>query len=418
MNNDLLKLMLTVSREMAMTHDLDLLLSLALEQTLEIIGAQLCYLILLKEDGTLDFRVRTRLPHSLADSGQDELSHTIFHEVVRIGAPVVITDALSDPVYASRSSIVDLQVRSVMCVPLIAQRQPMGAIYVENRSIRGAFRQEDLEPLIFFANQAAACIENARLIATLEERVAVRTRALESAWHDAVDANRMRTTLLGQLAHDMRTPATVIRLALENLHNPRVGPLTEMQQRWVGRAASASDQLGSLITNIFDLTRVELNTLEVNAQPVPLLPFLTRVYDIGLGLPWQPGVVFRASLPPDLPVISMDEVRIQQVLMNLIGNALKFTAAGEVVLYAAAHTDHVQIGVRDTGEGISPESQPLLFDRFRQFDTDQARRSGGAGLGLAICRELVERHGGHIRVTSVPGSGADFVFTLPLGSRS
>lgn len=412
MNDVLLRRMLKISREMAQTHDLDTLLQLAMDETLGIVKAEMGYLLLLSNADQIEFKIRAG--HNLIETEDaDTLSRSILNDVIKTQIPVVITDALSDDRYQASSSVQHLQIRSVMCVPLISHGDALGAIYVENRTVTGAFRQDDLEPFIFFANQASASIENAIIIANLETRVAERTAQLEKSWQEAVEANKIRTTLLGQLTHDMRSPATVINLSLQMLENPSVSSLTEQQLTWVSRSSMALEQIINLIQNIFDLSKYELQSLEIHTEPVNLTDFLTRMTEIATGLPWGDAVNFQHHIPEDLPTIDIDPVRIQQVIMNLISNALKFTNDGEVLLYASMpDSSSVQIGVRDTGVGMSPEIHEKIFERFQQFDKDLAQQAKGAGLGLAICKELVEKHGGRIWVESTPDIGSDFRFQL------
>lgn len=412
MNTTLLKRMLQISREMAQTRDLDTLLQLAMEETLVIVNAEIGYLLILSNSDHIEFKIRAG-NHMTLDDETDTLSRSILDDVIRAQTPLVITDALSDERYGTSSSVQNLQIRSVMCVPLISHGETLGAIYVENRTISGAFRQEDLEPFIFFANQASASIENVMIIATLETRVAERTAQLEQSWQEAVEANKIRTTLLGQLAHDMRSPATVINLSLQMLENPKVSLLNDQQYTWVSRSSMALQQMINLIQNIFELSKHELQSLEIHKEPIDLKDFLLRMVEIATGLPWEEAVEFRHEIPDDLPTIDIDPVRIQQVVMNLISNALKFTATGEVVLYATMpKPSSVHIGVRDTGIGMPSEVHEKVFERFQQYDADTARQSKGAGLGLAICKELVEQHGGRIWVESTPAVGSDFVFVI------
>ena len=171
--------------------------------------------------------------------------------------------------------------------------------------------------------------------------------------------------------------------------------------------------MDNLIHNMFDLSKVELGALEIHREPVALKPFLERVYEIGMALPWRSNVAFEVDLPDDLPEATIDPARIQQVLMNLITNALKYTHQGTVTLHAhQPASDLVEIGVRDTGEGIPEEAHAMIFERFRQFDDHHNRRMKGAGLGLAICRDLIDQHGGQIMVSSTVGQGSNFVFRL------
>jgi len=414
MNNTLLRQMLMISRQMAETHNLDKLLDFAMEQTLEIVGAELCYLVMLNADGSLNTRASSVNSDLVEIQTDDPLSRTIFNQVVTNGEPLVISDALADERYASHSSVINLNIRSVMCVPLISGGKTMGVLYVENRSITGAFRQDDLEPLIFFANQAAASIENTMIISELEKRVVARTAQLEASWHDAVEANKMRTLLLGQLAHDLRTPLSITMMSISTLTDSKHSELTDMQRKWVERSLEGVRQLDQLIENIFDLSKSDMNALEIRKEPVDMFNFLQGVFDIAGVLPWRSGVSFEISIPETLPVLAIDAVRIRQVLMNLISNALKFTPDGTVTLHATLLEDELHVGVHDTGEGIPEEALDKVFERFMSADEDVVRRSKGAGLGLAICKELVEKHDGRIFVKSTPGEGSDFVFSLPV----
>lgn len=414
MNNELLTQIIHLSQELAQAKDIDQLLSLAVSQTMEIVGAERCYLILVNKDGGLEFRVRSTRP-GIMDEGEDDksISRSIFNKVVKSGKPLVLTDALSDDQFAT-TSVLDLNIRSIMCVPLISRGQTLGALYVENRTISGAFLEEDLEPLALFANQAAVTIENALIIANLEERVDLRTAEVQHSWQEAMEANRLRTIFLSQLAHDLRSPATVIRLSLELLG---IGELSEAQQKRVARASLSIDQVLNLIEDVFELSKNELRASELNKQAVALYAFLSKMFDIGRGLPRPEPVEFRQQIPKSLPVVNIDPVRIQQVIINLISNAFKFTERGEVVLYAFVDDDEqfVHIGVRDTGIGIPEEEAPKIFKRFYQSENLTQNPLQGAGLGLAISYELVERHNGRLWLVSSDASqGSNFCFTLPL----
>jgi signal transduction histidine kinase len=171
-----------------------------------------------------------------------------------------------------------------------------------------------------------------------------------------------------------------------------------------------------LTEDVFDLTKIEVGGLVLRKQKVDLEPFLRKTYNIGLGLPWPSGVDFRLDLAPNLPTITADPIRLSQVLMNLLSNALKFTNEGLVTLHAEhlPDTNEVLIGVSDTGEGIPEDKIGQLFQRFQQVDPNRERRMVGTGLGLAISRDLVDMHDGRLWVESTPGVGSAFKFVLPV----
>ncbi|MCC7206706.1 MAG: GAF domain-containing protein [Anaerolineae bacterium] len=423
MDQDMLQTVLDLSRRMAETRTLSPLLDYAMGEAIRLVGAERGYLVLINADESLDFRVVHAPPGEMAANAVDQISRTILNAVVSTGSPLVVRDAGLDPTFSTARSVMLLKLRSVMCVPLIARGQVLGAIYVENRSAEGRFSEEDLTPLSLFANQAAIAIENAQLNEELEARIAERTRELEEAktaieknWHEAVEANRLGTVWLGNVAHDMRAPLTIVLSSLELLKEGAFGDLTQRQIEWVKRAYDAAGRALKLTNDVFDLSKLEMGGLRLYPEPVAVDAFLRDVYDTGRGLPWPPGVDFYLRLPESLPTLTMDPARIQQILMNLLANAIRFTDQGSVTLYAEYQADsaEVLIGVHDTGTGIAQEDVGNLFKRFVQATPPKDKRRRGTGLGLAISKELVEMHGGRLGVDTKLGVGSDFHFALPV----
>jgi signal transduction histidine kinase len=332
---------------------------------------------------------------------------------------------MADPGFDKAKSVMSLKLRSIMCVPLISQGDRTGAIYVENRSIQGRFDDNDLTLLILFANQAAVSIENARLNTNLEMRVAARTKELrqamlqvEKSWEEAVEANRLRMVWLNNFTHDLRTSLSVVSGSLMLLQTDKLGSLNDKQKNWIDQSLTAVNHTIELINDLLDLSKLDANGLTLSPEEVDLSDFLKNVHEIGLRLPWSETVTLELNIPAELPTMSLDPVRIRQVLFNLLSNAHKFTTQGRVTLHARHLVDQgeVLLGVADTGEGIPIHKLDRLFERFQQVDENAERRQIGSGLGLAICRELIEMHGGRIWVESTPGLGSNFIFTLPLGS--
>ncbi len=423
MDQGILERVLNLSRRMAETRSLSALLEYAMEEAMSLVGAERGYIVLVGKDGTLDFRVRRGQDGDEVEGARDQISTSILHRVIETTQPLVLRDATDDPNWKRAKSVSALKLRSVMCVPLISRGETIGAIYVENRSVKGRFREEDLAPLTFFANQAAVSIENAALNDVLEARVAIRTRELEQAtaqlersWTEAIEANRLRTVLLGNIAHDLRSPLSIIIQSLHMLKEGEFGELNPDQADWIGKSLDTATYILKLTDDVFDLTKIEMGGLALHKQTVDLEPFLRKTYNIGLGLPWPLEVAFRLDLGPNLPSITADSVRLSQILMNLLSNALKFTNEGHVTLHVEALPDRneVLISVADTGEGIPADKIGQLFQRFQQVHPDRERRRAGTGLGLAISRDLIEMHGGRIWVESTPGVGSTFKFVLPV----
>lgn len=421
MDEKFFRQLLDVSVRMSETRVLDPLLHYAMNIALELLGAERGYLVLITDDGELDFRVKLDQHGNELQHPEEQISYSILSKVVDKAEPLVITDAILDPSLQNADSVHALQLRSVMCAPLITRGRPIGAIYVENRSDAAIFEDDDIQPLMFFANQAAVAIENAILNDELEARVAARTveleralQHLEQSWMEAVEANRIRTMILGNVAHDMRSPIALSVSALSAMLDGSFGELNDKQKEWVDRAVTSLNHAINLTGDIFDLTKAEMGELVIHREPTPIRKYLQELFSIGQGMPWPQEVAFTLDLPDDLPVLNIDPTRIKQVVMNLLSNAHKFTSNGQVLLYARKRKDTILIGVMDTGEGIPSEQLDKIFDRFQQADQKLKTRRLGTGLGLAISRELVERHGGQIWVDSVVGKGSDFQFTLPV----
>lgn len=414
---------LKISQHMAEMRMLAPLLNYVIDETIDLVKAERGYLVLLGSDGSLNIRVRRGQEGVDAQQPEDQISSSILNLVVQTEQPLVLADAQRDPRFNTSPSVNMLKIRSVMCVPLIARGEIIGAIYVENRSRAGRFKETDLSPLTLLANQAAVSIENAQLNDTLEAQVDLRTvelkRALtqlEHSWTKAVEANRLQMVTLSNVVHDMRTPLSIVFSTLNVLQDGTLGPLTDGQQQWITKSLEMLNHALKLTIDLLDLSVIDMGELTLFKQKIVLKDFLISIYEVGLSLHWSAGVTFLLALKSDLPRVSLDPVRIRQVLLNLLSNAMKFTKAGSVTLHARydLESDQVIVGVADTGAGIAPEALPDLFQRFQQFDTDGLRQLRGAGLGLAICQQLIEMHGGRIWVESELAKGSNFMFALPV----
>jgi signal transduction histidine kinase len=419
MDDKFLEHILIISRKMAETRMLSPLLNYVIEEAMQICGAERGYVVLLQDDGGLDFPVKKDRDGNVLANPQDQISTSVLKEVVTTGQPIILKNAVDDPRFGVAESVVVLGLRSIMCVPLISRGDVTGAIYVENRAIRNRFKQDDLALLTLFANQAAVAIDNAALNEELEARVVERTKELEAArntleksWTEAIEANRLRTVWLSQIAHDLRAPLGIVQGSLSLMRDGTLGPVTEEQLEWINKSIKSLGHTASLTEQILYLSRIEEGRLALNLDNTDLNRLCRNTYDIARGMPWTAEVAFKLDIPAELPWIEVDAVRIQQVLINLISNARKFTSSGSVMLTAKSEDNSVKLSVIDTGDGIPPQDMEHIFDRFKTSKKKDSRK--GAGLGLAICRDLVMLHHGTIQVESTPGSGSTFTVTLPL----
>ena len=273
--------------------------------------------------------------------------------------------------------------------------------------------------VIVASRTAELAIGNEGLRAEVAERQK-KTEELRAARDLAESANRAKSEFLANMSHEMRTPLNSIIGGTEYLDS---AVLSEEQQRCLTMIHHAGDSLLVLINDLIDLSRIEAGQLEIASRPFNLQQTLERVIQMVGQDAERLKLKLSLNSAPTMPqVVKGDQIRLQQVLVNLVSNAVKFTEGGGSVSVSAssapAKNDQIPVTfvVRDTGIGIDPNKLDMIFDSFSQADTSITRRFGGSGLGLAISRKLVETMGGTIQVESVPGVGSSFSFTIPFVS--
>ncbi|NVB77238.1 MAG: response regulator [Kofleriaceae bacterium] len=228
-------------------------------------------------------------------------------------------------------------------------------------------------------------------------------------------SNEYKSQFLANMSHELRTPLNSSLILAKLLADNREGNLNEEQVKFASTIYSAGNDLLTLINDILDLSKIEAGMLEVRPEPIVLGRLLDDLTATFQPIAQQKHLELVLSLAPGTPEsVESDSTRLQQILKNLLSNALKFTERGGVTLDVSAHGDSVAFAVRDTGIGIAPDQHELIFEAFRQADGASTRKFGGTGLGLSISRDLARRLGGDLRLDSAPGRGSTFTLTLPL----
>jgi PAS domain S-box-containing protein len=239
-------------------------------------------------------------------------------------------------------------------------------------------------------------------------------RELMVAKEAAESADRLKSAFLATMSHELRTPLNSIigftGILLEGL----AGPVNEEQAKQLGMVQNSSRHLLALINDVLDLSKIEAGQLNVQKEPFDFRESATRVVTSVKPLAEKKGLRMRLELAPEVGTVVSDRRRVEQVLMNLLSNAIKFTDRGEVEVTTALGEGEVVTSVRDTGIGVKPEDQPILFRPFQQVDVGLARRHEGTGLGLSICRKLLGLLGGSIDFSSTFGAGSVFSFRIPV----
>ena len=248
---------------------------------------------------------------------------------------------------------------------------------------------------------------------TLEARVAERTAELAEAKDRAESADRFKSAFLATMSHELRTPLNSVIGFTGLLLRGVAGPLNGEQAKQLGIVQAAARHLLSLVSDVLDLSKLEAGQLEVEAVPFDAAESVHRVADLVRPLASRKALSLTVEIGPGVGRVTGDRRRFEQILINLAGNAIKFTEHGGVTVAAAHAGGELTVAVADTGSGIRPEHLALLFEPFRQLDNGLTRKHEGTGLGLAICRKLARMLGGEIDAASEWGAGSTFRLRLP-----
>jgi len=313
-------------------------------------------------------------------------------------------------------------VDSFVVAPIQTQHEILGYLSADKSS--EPCTQEDLELLKTVVSQVGGAMENARvykeleiLTKSLEERVQNRTKALQEAIERLQELDRLKSAFVSIVSHEFRTPMTSIKGLVENMLDGLTGDLSEHQSYYLSRVKANIERLTRMINDLLDLSKIEAGRMELFQTDVSIKELLDEVIESMQGIALKKSLTLHSSIQGEIPVIQGDHDKLYQVLTNLIGNAIKFTGAGGAIdVKSNLKADEtIQVCVSDTGCGIPPEEQEAIFQRFYRSSSAPVE-ARGAGLGLAICKSLVELHYGTIWVESSTGKGTKFFITLPITS--
>jgi GAF domain-containing protein len=325
------------------------------------------------------------------------------------GRVIHIADVLADPDYTWAEAQRLGGYRTVLAVPMLREGVPTGVLTLTRSEVR-PFSDKQIELVSTFADQAAIAIENVRLFDEIQEK----SRQLQLA-------SENKSQFVSSMSHELRTPLNAIIGLTEMMVKNAARFGTEKAQEPLQRVNRAGTHLLGLINQVLDLSKIEAGKLELNPQTVQLAPLINDVISTAGQLAEQNKNRLVVDAPENLGALTVDPMRLRQILLNLLSNACKFTKAGEVKLAArkvSNGSNFVEFAVSDTGIGMTAEQQAKLFEEFSQADATTAQHFGGTGLGLAITRKLARMMGGDVTVASEPGKGSVFTVRLPSGEHS
>jgi signal transduction histidine kinase len=292
--------------------------------------------------------------------------------------------------------------RAILIIPLLRPGQIVGALVVR-RKTPGEFPQSAIDLLETFADQSVVAIQNANLFHEIEEK-----------GKQLAIASQHKSQFLANMSHELRTPLNAILGYTELILDGIYGEAPEKAQGVLKRVESNGRHLLGLINDVLDLSKIEAGQLTLSLTDYSMKDVLYSVFSAVEPLATDKKLGFKVEAQPDMPKGHGDERRLTQVILNLVGNAIKFSDTGAVIIKASATNGTFTVAVQDNGPGISKADQGKIFEEFQQADNSATKKKGGTGLGLSISRRIVEMHGGRLWVESEIGVGSVFQFTLPV----
>ncbi len=401
-----LKALGEVSQAVSSTLDLQKVLATIVAHAAELSGTE-SGAIYEFDEASEEFQLRAthRMSEELIQAIQEagvKLGETALGRAGVNREAVQIPDILEEPTYPTSETMQQEGFRALLAVPLLREDRLIGGLVVRRRA-PGQFQKETVDLLQTFATQSALAIQNARLF-----------REIEAKGRELEIASKHKSDFLANMSHELRTPLNAIlgytELILDNIY----GEVPENIQEVLERVEKNGRHLLGLINDVLDLSKIEAGQLVLSLDDYSMKEVVHTVFTSVESLAAEKNLELKVSVSPEVAQGKGDQQRISQVFLNLVGNAIKFTEAGEVRIEATASNDNFVVSVSDTGPGLSEADQQMIFEEFHQVDGSSTRKKGGTGLGLSIAKRIVEMHGGRIWVESTEGQGSTFWFTLPV----
>ena len=334
-----------------------------------------------------------------------KVDDSISGRVVTNSEMIYIEDTYNQPDFL----FFDESVRSLLVVPLIVRDEAIGTLAIDSNQAN-AFTESDRQLMTIAAAQVSVAIANARLFEESEARAA----ELEAAYKELKESDRLKDELVQNVSHELRTPLTFVKGYVDLLMDGEEGLLNAEQQEYLQIVSDKTDDITRIIEDIITLQRINSSNLQL--ETIPMTDVLSTAVSTHRLVADKKGLIVKADFVVDKEaLVSIDKGRINQVIDNLVGNAMKFSPDGGVITIGMKRLDYaVCVSIRDEGIGMPPEQHERIFERFYQIDGSARRRFGGTGIGLAIVKRIIDAHEGQIWVESEINEGSSFFFTLPI----
>jgi GAF domain-containing protein/anti-sigma regulatory factor (Ser/Thr protein kinase) len=395
-----------VGRAVSSTLDLKGVLKAIVDRAVELSGTDAGLIFYFRKDtGRFELGETTGLDEQAIeryrrlDIGETE---TGLGEAIATRQPVQASDMTKRTSNPLRNAALEEGIRAALIVPLLSAEGPLGALVLQRRT-PGEFPPAVISLMQSFADQSAIALENARLF----DEIAQKSRELEIA-----SAHKSR--FVANMSHELRTPLAAMLGYAELMEEGIYEPLGEQSLAALGRVRANGKHLLGLINTVLDIAKIESGQFTLNMAEYPIEGIIETVRTATESLAQNKKLALTTGVAKSLPLGLGDEQRLTQVLLNLVGNAIKFTDRGEVRVTADAVDGRFVVSVADTGPGIPEHERTRIFEQFHQVDDSNTKAKGGTGLGLAIAKQIVEMHGGRIWVDSTVGEGSTFQMELPI----
>ncbi|MFZ5916773.1 MAG: GAF domain-containing protein [Chloroflexota bacterium] len=393
----------TLANQMTSSLDVPVVLDAIVNILKRVLNCRGCCIFLLNpKTQMLEIKASAGMALRESQALRIAIGEGVIGRVVQSATPINLPDRRQEP----HMKHFDPQVRSLLVVPLITKDRVIGTLSVDDLKV-GAFGEDVGRLLIIAAAQAAAHIENAQLYEGLKERA----KKLEEAYADLQEADRKKDEFVQNVSHELRHPLSFVKAYVELFLDGTLGPITDSQRESLEIVVQRTDAITNLVNDI--LTLQQLDREHMTMKPTKIEHLVRSAVKTVEPTAAQMGLALRVVVEGSLPIVSVDPGRINQVMNNLLGNAVKFSPnGGTITVRVRQVADAVQVEVADEGIGIPASKLDKIFERFYQVDGSSRRRFPGTGLGLAIAKRIVEAHNGHIWVESQESQGSTFFFTL------
>ncbi len=370
-------------------------------------------------------RLRVAIGYAETDEAQITQNLNAKTEILELLQSGQMLSSYKSPPEVQNVIFETTHVRNFILVPIRGQDKMTGIIFAGNPGDAFTVTQGDTELISILADQIGQAIENARLFEQaylaqqeLEAKVQERTKQLSLALTDVQIASRNKSEFISAVSHELRTPLTSIKGYAALLIAGTIGEIPPKVKERLEKINKQSDNLVELINNLLDISRIESGKTEMKLTPHLVYPIVENVHDLLIPQIKEKHIHFINKIPPESPDVLIDVNQIERVFINLINNAIKFTpAGGSITISAQTEAKKTTFKISDTGIGISEENINNLFNEFYRIENEINQNVKGTGLGLALCKKIIEAHDGRIWAESQINKGTTFLFTLPLATK-